>query len=156
MTTHIRAATHEDCEAIAALMTELHRDEGYDVVATAEEMARALFGAARSVALSALVAVTPTVQVVGALLYYPGYDTLSAVEGYHLADVVVTAAHRRAGVGKALMRALAQTTLREQKEWVSLTVLRKNVAARGFYQSLGMTEVAVDFFAIGKTALSHL
>jgi ribosomal protein S18 acetylase RimI-like enzyme len=68
--------------------------------------------------------------------------------------MVVDATHRRAGVGNALMKALAQHTLEANKSWVSLTALKDNAHAQAFYSSLGMTRVNVDFFAIGKTALT--
>ena len=51
---------------------------------------------------------------------------------------------------------LAATALAEKKEWLSLTVLKNNTQARAFYQALGMSEVVVDFFAMGATALATL
>lgn len=151
----VRAAQPEDAASIAALMSELNRDEGYDVRAQPHALAQALFGEGREVAVQALVAVRGG-GVIGALLYYPGYDTFSASLGYHLADMVVTRAHRRTGVGRALVVALARRTLGAGKAWVSLTVLQQNIDAQAFYTSLGMTRVGVDFFAIGKNALMQL
>ena len=152
----IRAATVRDMDAIAALLDELNRAEGYAQATDSNNaLMQALFGDAREVQLRAMVAVSGE-ETIGVLLYYPGYDTLSASYGYHLADMVVTEAHRQSGVGRQLMHALATHTLAEKKEWVSLTVLKRNIAARAFYQALGMTEVAVDFFALGKKALAQL
>ncbi len=151
----IRPAQPADIPAIAALLSELNSVEGYAQQADADEIGRALFSPMREVKLSALVAESGE-AVIGVVLFYPGYDTLSGVEGYHLADIVVTQACRRRGVARALVKALAAMALSEGKEWVSLTVLKKNDAARGFYQSLGMSEVAVDFFAMGKMALNRL
>ncbi len=151
----IRAAVRADAAAIAALMNELNWAEGYDVVTHEADIARALFANGREVNLRALVAQLDGI-IVGALLYYPGYDTLSASVGHHLADMVVTQMHRKTGIGKALMKALAALTLAENKEWISLTVLSNNVAACGFYRALGMTQVSVDFYAMGKNALARL
>ena len=151
----IRAATPADAATIAVLMCELNRAEGCDVVTREVDIARALFADGREVNLRALVAQRDA-SIIGALLYYPGYDTLSASVGYHLADMVVTQSHRNQGIGKALMKALATQTLAENKEWISLTALKQNSAALAFYQSLGMTQVDVDFYAIGKTALAQL
>jgi ribosomal protein S18 acetylase RimI-like enzyme len=118
-------------------------------------MAAALFEKNTPAPLFALVAQMGE-EVVGVLLYYTGYDTLSASYGYHLADIVVTKAHRALGVGRALVKALATQTLAEHKEWVSLTVLKRNSAAHEFYTALGMMQVDVDFFAMGKNALAQL
>ena len=151
----VRPATPADCAAIAQLMSELNREEGYEVQSDAEQIASALFSENNPATLHALVAQTES-EVVGALLYYAGYDTLSASYGHHLADMVVTHSHRKQGIGRALMAALAKQTLAENKAWVSLTVLKRNSAAREFYTALGMTQVDVDFFAMGKTALAQL
>lgn len=154
-TYQIRPATQEDAIAIAALMSELYLEEGSGVIAQGAKIAAALGDVDTPVALSALVASVGE-RVVAALLYYPGYDTLSASYGYHLADIVVTKPHRRSGVGRALMKELAAITLKEKKEWVSLTVLKANDAARAFYASLGMSQVDVDFFAMGPKTLAKL
>jgi len=151
----IRPATLEDSHDIALLMSELNREEGYDVVSDASQIAAALFGKNASTSLHALVAQAGE-AIAGALLYYVGYDTLSASYGYHLADIIVTKAHRKTGIGRALVKALAAQTLTQEKSWISLTVLRRNTAAREFYAALGMTQVDVDFFAIGKNALAQL
>jgi ribosomal protein S18 acetylase RimI-like enzyme len=151
----IRPATLQDVDAIAALLTELNRTEGQEVVADAHAIAQALFADEREVKVNALVAVDAQ-KVIGTLLYYAGYDTFSVSYGFHLADMVITESHRRHGVGSALVRALGQQVLAQGKAWISLTALKQNTAARGFYHSLGMTEVSVDFFAIGKQAITQL
>lgn len=150
----IRAAVRTDSPTIAALLGELNRGEGNMRTIDARAIEQALF-TPRAVELRAYVA-EKAGQVVAAALYYSGYDTLTASEGYHLADIIVTQAHRRCGIARALLGTLAAQALREGGQWISLTVLRENAAARGFYQSLGMTEVAVDFFAMGPSALMKL
>jgi predicted N-acetyltransferase YhbS len=106
----IRPATLQDVDAIAALLTELNRTEGQEVVADAHAIAQALFADEREVKVNALVAVDAQ-KVIGTLLYYAGYDTFSASYGFHLADMVITESHRRHGVGSALVRALGQQVL---------------------------------------------
>ena len=151
----IRPAIREDLPAIAALLDALNAWEGYDQTTDTATLAQALFAPERAVALHALVAEGEAKAVVGVLLYYPGYDTLSAAIGYHVADVVVEAASRRQGGGRRLMAALAQRALTEDRHWISLTVLRKNRAARAFYEALGMQSVAVDFFAMGPAGIAR-
>ena len=151
----IRVAEETDGEAIAALLTELNHGEGNAVIAQADEVALALFSPSREVKVSALVAVEDK-AVIGVVLYYPGYDTLSASYGHHLADIIVTKEKRGRGIGKWLVRALAKLTLEADKEWISLTVLQRNDAAQAFYKALGMTQVHVHFFAAGKQALTAM
>lgn len=153
--TTIRAGVPADSAAIASLMNALNREEGYSIAANEKALAAALFGENREVALSALVAESEG-RILGALLYYPGYDTLSSTYGHHLADIIVSQAHRRCGIGKKLIAALAERMLATHKEWLSLTVLSHNAGAIRFYQSLGLQHVEVDFYAIGKTALARL
>lgn len=151
----IRAGVESDIPAIVGLLDALNRLEGYSTVTDAVMLRAALFGSAREVALQSLL-VEVVEQVVGVMLYYPGYDTLSASYGYHLADMVVEKNYRRKGSGTLLMQALAKKTLAEDKQWISLTVLKQNHAAQAFYGRLGMTQVNTDFYAIGKQALAQL
>lgn len=151
----IRDATADDLHAITELLSQLNASEGYDIVPNPEALAAAMFAPTREVPLRALLAQLDGLTV-GALLYYPGYDTLSASLGFHLADMVVSHAYRRMGIGRALMRELAARAAHEGKAWVSLTVLKRNADARAFYQTMGLREVDVDFFAIGEQALMQM
>lgn len=151
----IRTAILADVTAIADLLTELNHEEENDVIANGDAIKAALFGDARPVEVSALVAVAGE-TIIGTVLYYPGYDTLSASYGHHLADIIVTKTARGRGTGKALLQGLAKLTLDSKKEWVSLTVLKRNDVAHEFYKALGMTQVSVHFFAAGEKALSTL
>lgn len=147
----IRAATGGDIPAIAHLLTQLNHAEGRAEAIDAATLAAAL-GAGGTVALAALVAEVGG-DVQGAVLYYPGYDVLTAAYGYHLSDIVVDAAARRRGVGKQLFHALARRNLDAGGEWISLTVLRANRSACAFYDAMGMMAVPVEFYAAGKTML---
>lgn len=152
----IRAAVASDTAAVAGLLEELNRLEGYDRSASPTEMADIMFhGDHGRVKLRALVAEQGQ-DIVGLVLYYWGYDTVSASLGYHLADIVVTKKRRGRGVGRKLYTGLGKQCLREGAKWISLTVLKKNSDAKRFYRAMGMVEVAVDFYAIGPTALSSL
>jgi ribosomal protein S18 acetylase RimI-like enzyme len=156
LSTTIRHGVASDTQAIAALLTELNQLEGYDRSASSDEIADILFHEDnRRLHMRALVAVQEE-ELVGLVLYYWGYDTVSASAGYHLADIIVTKKKRTRGIGKKLYAALAKQCLAEGGQWVSLTVLKKNTAAKKFYHAMGMVEVAVDFYAIGPVALTRL
>lgn len=152
---HIRAGLAADTAALTELLAELNALEGYDRSATPTEMADILFHEEGRVQLRALVA-EHNGALVGLILYYWGYDTVSATLGYHLADIVVTKKKHGRGIGRKLYTYLAKQCLREGAQWISLTVLKKNTEAKKFYRAMGMVEVAVDFYAIGPKSLGAL
>lgn len=62
-------------------------------------------------------------------------------QGFHaeIGAIYVLQAAQREGVGKSLMRLMAQSLLRSGRKAVSLWVLRENGRARAFYEALGGT-----------------
>lgn len=72
--------------------------------------------------------------VTGYAIFYHGYDTDSASRGVYLADLYVAPEHRRAGVGRALMREVAKAARRDGARWMFWSVLKRNRGARKFYR----------------------
>jgi ribosomal protein S18 acetylase RimI-like enzyme len=64
-------------------------------------------------------------------------DTITGGDRAHVADLAVTAAARRSGVGKALMKAAAAWARNRDLEILSLDVWSTNHRARAFYGGLG-------------------
>lgn len=93
---------------------------------------------------------------IGVILYYDGFDVQSVTRGYHVADMVVAASHRRQGVGKKLLQYTASQCLGTGGAWMSLTCLKENLVGNKFYQALGFQIVSVQFYAIGATGLTLL
>ena len=152
----IRPGVPKDTPDITDLIVELNRLEGYDQSASPSEMADILFHeAGRRINMRALVAEQKG-TLIGLVLYYWGYDTVTATTGYHLADIVVTQMRRGQGIGRQLFAALAKQCLHEGGQWVSLTVLKRNAKAKKFYTAMGMVDMGVDFYAIGPTGLKRL
>lgn len=60
--------------------------------------------------------------------------------GLYLEDLFVTAEARDAGVGEALMRALAAEAVRRDCVWMDWMVLTDNVGAQRFYARLGAAQ----------------
>ena len=146
----IREAHAQDAEAITALLSELNQEEGYDHSASLAAVQELMVST--KLHARAIVALTGN-TIIGAALFYWGYDTVSASYGYHLADIIVTKTQRSQTIGSRLFHALALQCLKEQGQWISLTVLKKNTRATRFYQRMGMVEVAVNFYAIGPKGL---
>lgn len=149
----IRSATEGDAPQIAALLEQLTQAEGSPRSIAVAPLAQALAGEGAPLRLHALVAEEASC-VLGVVLFYPGYDVLTATYGMHLADFVVAEGQRRRGMGRQLYAALAKQVLAMGGEWISLTVLKENQPAQQFYRAAGMHHVPVDFFAIGKNGVT--
>ena len=151
----ILPAEPSDMARLAALATALLHSEGYAVEANADALYAAIFDESAPVKLYAQLAWVEE-QIVGFVLYYMGYDLLSASNGFHLADIYVEEAYRHRGIGHKLVQKVARDAHVAGGQWVSLTHLRANVNAAKFYSALGFTEVPVTFVAAGPKALAAL
>lgn len=150
----VRPYRNSDVPIIAKLVTELNVAEGYSQVLSAEQLAK-VFADDAPVRVYAFVAENEG-GLCGVLLYYDGYDSITDSYGCHLMDLYVSDSARRNGVGKALVGLLFAQVQELQYKWVSLTARKQNADAKAFYASLGFTEVAVDFYAIGTVAMQRL
>ncbi len=151
----IHKAITEDAGAMAKLAKELADYEGEATRCDAQAMADCL-SQEHVPQMHACVAKTDGGDIVGFVMGYVGYDLSSNSRGLHLNDIVVTTAHRRQGIGQALMAHLVEEVLDNKGEWISLTVLKHNQAAQAFYRTLGFTCVDVDFYAAGKDCLHKI
>jgi GNAT superfamily N-acetyltransferase len=73
----------------------------------------------------------------GYALYYPTFSTFLAIEGIWLEDLFVRPAHRRAGVGRALLAAVAARLRARGGERLEWAALDWNELALDFYRGLG-------------------
>ena len=101
--------------------------------ATEQALSSALFGE-RAVA-RALIAERSS-RAVGYALFFPTFSTFLAREGVWLEDLFVRPSHRKAGVGTALLAAVAARAAARggRLEWAALDW---NELALGFYRRLG-------------------
>ena len=126
-----------DVPAIHAMIVELavYEKEPDAVVATTQDLERALFGA--SPALFAHVAEDGSGNVVGFALWFLNYSTWLGKHGIYLEDLYVKPEHRGGGHGTDLLAHLARTCVERGYGRLEWWVLDWNSPARGFYQSLG-------------------
>lgn len=101
---------------------------------TPHQLHRALFGP--SPALFAHVAEHNN-EVAGCALWFLNYSTWDGVHGIYLEDLYVRPAARGAGLGKALLTALAEECVAQGYTRLQWWVLNWNEPAIGFYESLG-------------------
>ena len=132
----IRAAMPADAQLVYSLVRELAEYERLldDVDATAEDLARALFGP------------TPRVfcdiaewdgEAAGFALWFYNFSTFRGRHGIYLEDLFVRPAFRGKGIGKALLVHLAQRAIAEGCARVEWSVLDWNEPSIKFYESLG-------------------
>ncbi len=150
----IRRARRADLAAIILMADALNRYEGKPPTGLTETVLdRHIFGP--TAMLSCLIAELDR-HAVGYATFQPTFDTESASAGLYLADLFVAESARRRGVGRALVRALADETLRRGYSWLSWQVMVTNPQAQAFYRAIGGSRIEVDTYAIDGDQLSAL
>lgn len=136
MTPVIRPATPADAGLVHRFVVELAAYEKLDdrVRSTALDLAEALFGPQPRVfcELAELEG-----RPAGLALWFYSYSTFDGRAGIFLEDLYVAPAARRRGVGRALLRKLAERCVAEGLSRLSWAVLDWNQPAIQFYRSLG-------------------
>ncbi|HEY2217665.1 MAG TPA: GNAT family N-acetyltransferase [Solirubrobacteraceae bacterium] len=152
----VRAATAADAPTLLALFGALAdyeqlRDELH---ATEQQIVEALFG--ERPAASALIAERGG-EPVGYALFFPTFSSFLATRGIWLEDLFVLPEHRGAGVGRALLAAVAAEVSDDggRLEWAALDW---NELALGFYRGIGArlmdewTSLRLDGEALARLA----
>jgi GNAT superfamily N-acetyltransferase len=152
----VRRARESDVDSMVTLVHELAEYERAPEQChlTADQLHAALFGT--SPALFGHVAELDG-AVVGCALWFLNFSTWHGTHGIYLEDLYVQPAARGAGLGKALLTALAEECVARGYARLEWWVLDWNTPAIGFYESLGaipMDEWTV--FRLTGTALSEL
>jgi len=132
----IRPALPGDAGLLLELIRELAAYERLQdhVRATEALMTEALFG--ERPAAEALIAELGS-ETAGYALFYPTFSTFLAIQGVWLEDIYVRPAHRHAGVGRALLAAVAARVRERGGERLEWSALDWNELALGFYRGLG-------------------
>lgn len=132
----IRAATPADAQLVYSLVRELAEYERLldDVDATAEDLARALFGPSPRVFCDIA---EWNGETAGFALWFYNFSTFRGRHGIYLEDLFVRPAFRGKGIGKALLVHLAQRAIAEGCARVEWSVLDWNEPSIKFYESLG-------------------
>ena len=136
MTDHIRKATPADVATVLQLIRDLaaYEREPDAVHATVESLHGTLFGPTPTA--EAIIAEAGG-EVVGMALYFTNFSTWSGRNGLYLEDLYVRPEARGTGLGKALLRHLAQIAVARGCARVEWSVLDWNEPAIAFYGSLG-------------------
>ncbi|WP_445502979.1 GNAT family N-acetyltransferase [Microvirga sp. G4-2] len=136
MTLAIRKAEERDAPLIVSLIRELAEYErlAHEVEVTEGDMAKALFGSnPRVFADIAEWEGRPA----GFALWFYNFSTFRGRQGIYLEDLFVRPEFRSKGIGKALLKHLAQRCIDENLPRLEWWVLDWNEPALKFYRSLG-------------------
>ncbi len=145
----LRAATPDDAVTIHALIVALAEFEREpDAVVNGADVLRAQLAAPRPPFECLLAEVDGA--AVGFALFFPTYSTWLGRPGLWLEDLFVLEAHRRRGIGRALLRRVAQLALERGCGRFEWSVLDWNTGARDFYRGLGA--VALDDWTIHRVS----
>jgi L-amino acid N-acyltransferase YncA len=134
--TQIRRATEADVPAIVGLIEDLAEYEKArdECLITEEQLHEALFGS--TPALFAHVAESDGV-VSGTAVWFLNFSTWTGHHGIYLEDLYVKPEQRGAGLGKALLSALAAECVANGYTRLDWAVLDWNTPSIKFYDSLG-------------------
>ncbi|MBA0045528.1 GNAT family N-acetyltransferase [Mycobacterium sp. NPDC050853] len=134
--TQIRRATEADVQAIVGLIEDLAEYEKArdECLITEEQLRKALFGS--TPALFAHVAEVDGV-VCGTAVWFLNFSTWTGYHGIYLEDLYVKPEQRGAGLGKALLSALAAECVANGYTRLDWAVLDWNTPSIKFYDSLG-------------------
>lgn len=142
----IRRAEAKDAERLNAALWHLSRDIGDDHGATGALLRQAGFG--ENPVFRALLAEQGG-QAVGAALFSPAFSTVMASTGVYVSDLWVSDTMRGLGLGRRLLRAVAQDAGSVwNAHYLKLAVYDDNPGARAFYDRLGFS------LTEGETTLS--
>jgi GNAT superfamily N-acetyltransferase len=135
----IRAATPADRDLVFAFIRDLAEyekllDDVVDVVATPDDVARALFAPHPRVFCDLA---EWNGEPAGFALWFYNYSTFRGRHGIYLEDLFVKPAFRGKGIGKALLAHLAKRAVAEGCARVEWWVLDWNEPSIKFYESLG-------------------
>jgi len=152
--THIRRAGPRDAETIARMVTALSEAEGgpaphFDALACRRDG----FGAKPCFeVLLAEIGGRPA----GYALFHPSYDTDRVVRAAYLCDLYVEAWARGLGLGHLLAASAARLAAATGAEAMHWTVLRRNTAARRFYDRFARVDTALLHCVADAPALGRL
>lgn len=136
MSTIVRAATSDDVPLIRSLIEGLAEYERlrHECVATDDLLQAALFGPRP---YAEVVIAEWAGEPAGFALFFHNFSTFLARPGIYLEDLYVRPEHRGHGIGRALLRHLAQQAVERGCGRLEWSVLDWNEDAIGFYKKLG-------------------
>ncbi len=134
----VREARASDVPALLEMFAELAEYEHltHELRASEKQLSEALFGP-RPAAEALIAEQRDSHAAIGYALYFPTFSSFLASTGVWLEDLFVRPAHRRTGVGRALLAAVAARLHERGGERLEWAALDWNEPALRFYAVLG-------------------
>lgn len=151
----IRPATAGDVEVIHALVRHLAESTGqqHRFMSRARDFLK--FGFSSDPQFEALLAEKEGVAI-GLCLFFYDFSSWRGELGVYIQDLVVDAAAREHGVGRALLRKTARHARKHGATHMRLAVEQDNETAIRFYEALGLTESNDRVFAAFDEVFENL
>jgi GNAT superfamily N-acetyltransferase len=132
----VRPIRPDDVPAVVGLVRELAEYEkaAHEVRLTEEQLSESLFG--EHPALFGHVAERDG-AVVGTALWFLNFSTWRGTHGIYLEDLYVQPQHRGSGLGRELLRTLAETCVQRGYNRLEWAVLDWNAPSIEFYKAAG-------------------
>lgn len=136
MLLNIRPATALDCPTLLLFIRELADFEklSHEVKANESSLKQTLF--VENNGIEVLIAELDGLPA-GFALYFKNYSTFLAKPGLYLEDLYVSPQYRSRGIGKAILKHLANVCLQKNYGRLEWSVLDWNERAIKFYRSVG-------------------
>jgi GNAT superfamily N-acetyltransferase len=149
----VRPVRPDDVPSVVALVRELadYKKALHEVRLTEQQLTAALFGDAP--ALYGHVADLDG-EVVGIALWFLNFSTWRGTHGIYLEDLYVSPQHRGSGLGKELLRTLAEVCVERGYSRLEWSVLDWNTPSIDFYKAHGA--VAMDEWTVFRLTDSAL
>ena len=137
----VRRGTTDDLQGIVALTRELARETENGLELDVQRVTAGVAAGLTEVSTTPLVprywVATLDDAVVGCLAISPEWSDWWNCCYWWITSIIVDAAHRRQGVGRAMVQAMLDAAERESVQTVNLRVEAKNDSARQFYVDMG-------------------
>ena len=159
----VRPVRPDDVPAVVGLVRELAEYEKAldEVRLTEQQLHECLFAA--SPALFGHVALADDGAVVGTALWFLNFSTWRGTHGIYLEDLYVQPGHRGRGLGKELLRTLAEVCVERGYSRLEWSVLDWNTPSIEFYKAAGaigmdgwttfrLTDAALTTFAENRSS----
>jgi ribosomal protein S18 acetylase RimI-like enzyme len=142
----LRAADAGDVTALHGLVVALNRDQGDPTdLLTPQQLEADLVATGSAIVI---VAQHDDGTLIGYATGHPTYETGHAEHGIYVGDLYVAPAHRRQGIARAMLAALARAGHASGARHLWLTAKEANTAAHAVYRRLGARGERVMAFAV--------
>jgi GNAT superfamily N-acetyltransferase len=147
-----------DAEAVSALVAALNREEGYNRATPpgAADLRAAFLGTDPAGLLLVALPGAGAAPVVGYATGHATYETEFAARGFYVGDLYVAREHRRRGVGRALLAAMAAVARARGGRFLWWTALQGNAGGHAFYRAVGGAGEDLRAFALAGAAFDRM